>query len=152
MIRLLCINKLKPGPELELIQKFQKQINWPFEIIEFQSKKKVRHEIIREETLFFEKNIKSGETIILLDESGKNMKSLAFAEMINQTLYQGQKICFMIGGADGFEKTIKEKAHYKLSFGQATWPHMLCRVMLVEQVYRAQSILTNHPYHREGAL
>lgn len=152
MIKLLCTNKLKSGPEFDMIQKFSVQINWPFEMIEFQSKKKAPHEITKDETAFFNKHIDSDATLIALDELGKNLKSTDFADLIKTEFNQSNKLCFIIGGANGIAPEIRKRANMLLSFGKATWPHVLCRVMLVEQIYRAQAILSNHPYHREGAL
>ena len=152
MIKLLCTNKLKSGPELEMIKKFLIQIKWPIEVVEFQSKKKTAHDITKEETAFFNKQLKDAATIILLDELGQNIKSTEFASMIENALSNSQKIYFTIGGANGIAKEIKNQAHHILSFGKATWPHLLCRIMLIEQIFRAQSILNNHHYHREGTL
>jgi len=152
MIKLLCTNKLKSGPEFEMIKKLHLQIRWPLDILEFQSKKKLPHDITKDETDFFQKNTSDQATLIILDEHGKDIKSIAFANMIQSELDHAQKLCFIIGGANGIAPQIKQKATYSLSFGKATWPHLLCRVMLIEQIYRAQSILNNHPYHREGSL
>ena len=89
--------------------------------------------------------------IIALDEKGKTLSSVEFANKISdiQNITTG-KFQFIIGGADGLDDGIRQKANLVLSFGRLTWPHMLARVMLIEQIYRAQLILSNHPYHREG--
>lgn len=89
--------------------------------------------------------------LIVLDEKGKTLSSVAFSKKIAdlQQIKPG-KIQFVIGGADGLDDEIRQKADVVLSFGKLTWPHMLARVMLIEQIYRAGLILSNHPYHREG--
>ena len=85
-----------------------------------------------------------------MDEKGKNLTSRDFADTFEKWQLNGQsKINIVIGGADGFSKDFKKKADMLLSFGQMTWPHMLARAMLYEQIYRAQQILANHPYHRD---
>ena len=88
--------------------------------------------------------------LIVLDERGKSLSSREFASRMNDIQVQGQsKIQFVIGGADGLNDDIRSKAHLLLSFGNQTWPHMMIRVMLIEQIYRAQQILSGHPYHRD---
>lgn len=88
---------------------------------------------------------------VLLDERGEVMGSLAFANLVGRWRDDGvREARFMIGAADGFDDATRGEADLLLSFGRATWPHMLARAMLAEQLFRATSILANHPYHREG--
>jgi 23S rRNA (pseudouridine1915-N3)-methyltransferase len=82
-----------------------------------------------------------------LDERGKNFSSPELAETIDNRQGQGD-IIFLIGPAEGFIPIIRERADLCISFGKATWPHMLLRVMLVEQIYRSLQILSGHPYHK----
>lgn len=92
----------------------------------------------------------SAQKIIALDERGKNMTSRELAQYIGEWQQQGvSHIAIMIGGADGLTDEARKKADLLLSFGKLTWPHMLVRVMLAEQFYRAAMILENHPYHRD---
>lgn len=93
-----------------------------------------------------------GQTkLVLLDELGEVMPSMTFAERLGRWRDDGvREARFMIGAADGFDDVERAKADLLLSFGRATWPHLLARAMLAEQLYRATSILANHPYHREG--
>ena len=88
--------------------------------------------------------------LIVLDEKGKSLPSMKFAKKLEelQQIKPG-KIQFVIGGADGLSDDIRSQADLVMGFGAQTWPHMLARVMLIEQIYRAQQILANHPYHRE---
>lgn len=83
-----------------------------------------------------------------MDERGKTLSSESFAEKLGEWRDQGRDIAFIIGGAGGLAPENKVGADLVLSFGAATWPHMLVRVMLVEQIYRAQEILAGNPYHR----
>ncbi|ADM09105.1 hypothetical protein PB2503_05152 [Parvularcula bermudensis HTCC2503] len=95
-----------------------------------------------------------GQEIILLDEGGRDMKSADFAALIAQRRDQGEgALRFLIGGASGFPASVKaDKARFphRLAFGRATWPHLMIRAMLAEQLYRALTIMSGHPYHREG--
>ncbi len=96
------------------------------------------------------KNVPSGAAIVALDETGKHLASRAFAKQIRQWQDEGRPCAaFMIGGADGLDDSVRQRADLILSFGRATWPHLLVRGMLAEQVYRSQQILAGHPYHRD---
>lgn len=87
--------------------------------------------------------------VIALDERGKTMDSPTFAAKLDQLQQQAQeRLVFLIGGADGLDETLRNEAQLILCFGQMTWPHMLVRLMLVEQLYRAATISAGHPYHR----
>lgn len=87
--------------------------------------------------------------IILLDERGKNISSTAFATELGTWRDQGaEQVCFVIGGPDGFNDQQRQNADMLLSLGKMSWPHLLARVLLTEQIWRAISILSNHPYHR----
>ena len=87
--------------------------------------------------------------IVALDERGRTETSDAFARRLAHWRDDGVRtVGFVIGGADGLDETVRKKADFVLSFGALTWPHMLVRAMLAEQIYRAQSILAGHPYHR----
>lgn len=87
--------------------------------------------------------------MVILDERGQNIDSPAFAGLMEKWLNEGLQLSFIIGGADGVHESLRRDAHYLLSFGKLTWPHRLVRLMLYEQIYRAQTIIAGHPYHRE---
>ena len=92
-----------------------------------------------------------GAKIVMLDETGEMLGSKAFAERLGRWRDAGvREARFMIGAADGFDDSDREGADLLLSFGRLTWPHLMARAMLAEQLFRATSILANHPYHREG--
>lgn len=92
----------------------------------------------------------AGATLILLDERGKNLSSQELAQTLAQYRDQGARdLAFLIGGADGHDAALKARADRLLSLGANTWPHLLARLMLAEQLYRAMTILAGHPYHRE---
>lgn len=89
--------------------------------------------------------------VVMLDETGENLPSRVLAERLGAWRDDGvRETRFLIGAADGFGQAEREGADLLLSFGRATWPHMMARAMLAEQLWRAASILANHPYHREG--
>ena len=93
---------------------------------------------------------KNGAKVIVLDERGQNMKSTELASIVENWQLNGtSEICFLIGGADGHLQSTRDKADLILSFGKLTLPHMLMRAVLAEQIYRIQTIIAKHPYHRE---
>lgn len=93
--------------------------------------------------------VRQGAHVVLLDAKGKGMTSEDFAEMLASLRDVGTKdICFVIGGPDGLKPLPGQKAGRSLAFGPQTWPHLLARVLLLEQIYRAMTILAGHPYHR----
>lgn len=87
--------------------------------------------------------------LCVLDEQGENLNSVGFAHWIDQTQQQGQSICFVIGSADGLDPTLKKQAQKRLSISSMTLPHLMVRVILLEQIYRSHTLLKGHPYHRE---
>jgi 23S rRNA (pseudouridine1915-N3)-methyltransferase len=92
-----------------------------------------------------------GAVTIILDEKGKSLGSVAFAERLGRWRDEGvREARFLIGAADGFDDAARADADLLLNFGTMTWPHLLARAMLAEQLWRAASILAGHPYHREG--
>ncbi len=127
------------GPEAELVERYLKRVSWPTRVTE-----------LPESGGKLPAPGDQGVTI-LLDEKGEQLGSLALAQRLEQWRDGGRREArFMIGGADGFDETARASADLLLAFGKATWPHLLARAMLAEQLWRATSILANHPYHREG--
>ena len=91
-----------------------------------------------------------GAVVVALDETGKTLNSVAFAEKLKVWRDEGVRdVAFLIGGADGLDDAVRNRADLVMSFGAMTWPHLLVRGLLAEQIYRAQCILSGHPYHRE---
>jgi 23S rRNA (pseudouridine1915-N3)-methyltransferase len=102
-----------------------------------------------EESIALASVIPDKSAVVLLDPKGKNLDSDAFAAELRFWLEQARPaVTFLIGGADGLAPSLGQQATLKLSFGAATWPHQFVRIMLLEQVYRAVTILSGHPYHR----
>ena len=91
-----------------------------------------------------------GAVIVALDEKAKPLTSAGLAKKLGAWRDDGVKdVAFMIGGAGGLDAMVKKRADLSISFGAVTWPHLLTRGLLAEQIYRAESILSGHPYHRE---
>ena len=88
--------------------------------------------------------------LVALDEAGEALSSPVLARAVAGWAAQARPVCFVIGGAEGLDRAVLERADRTLSLGSLTWPHMLARVMLAEQLYRAQAIAAGHPYHRSG--
>ncbi len=107
-------------------------------------------EIKRREAVMLLGAVGAGDLVVVLDAGGAAPDSLELAGLLRRWMETGRKISFIIGGAEGLDASVIARADAVISFGKLTWPHMLARVMLAEQVYRAQMILAGHPYHRAG--
>jgi 23S rRNA (pseudouridine1915-N3)-methyltransferase len=146
-ISILAIGSIKSfSDESNIIQSYIKRLPFKINIKELEIKKKLpKEELIKAEEEQILNSIPKNNYIIVLDENGKNISSKEFSEVFFRA---NQDICFVLGGAYGLSCKIKETAHFNLSLGKMTWPHMLARTLLVEQIYRAYTIKENHPYHK----
>ena len=142
-IHIIAAGRLKKGPLKDLYDEYSKRLGWSLSLTEIDEKTTAKeHEKI-------ESLIKPDSFLFILDETGKSISSPNFADKIKYAQSEGHKtIQFVIGGADGLSSSIRSRANFCLSFGSQTWPHMMVRVMLIEQLYRAQQIIAGHPYHR----
>ncbi len=150
-IEIVAVGRLKKGPELDLIETYLKRCPWQVKITEVEEKRPIKgaERMAREADLILDA-IPKGATTVALDERGKEMRSAAFANKIQAWQDQGvATLVFLIGGADGYDPRVKERANGLISFGQMTWPHMMVRAMLAEQLYRVSTILQGHPYHKD---
>lgn len=148
-LTICTVGRLKAGPERDLIDKYKKRLHWPLEIVEVEERRKLSAaETKTRESALLTGALPDGAVRIALDERGKTLSSENFANKLGAWRDQGRDIAFLIGGAGGLAPEHRKGADLVLSFGAATWPHMLARAMLVEQIYRAQEILAGHPYHR----
>lgn len=146
-----AIGRLRAGPEAALLEHFQKRVTaWPMELREFELKKKVAADrISAAEGELLLAAIPDGAHVVVLDETGKLSTSAGIAQDIGDLQDSGcRNLVFLIGGADGHGDAVRARADRVIAFGRNTWPHMLMRTLLVEQVYRAQQIIARHPYHR----
>lgn len=147
-----AIGKLKKNtPEDLLIQDYLKKTKWSVAIKEYEEKRALPTDLLKEsESSLLLSSVPQGSKIIALDEKGKTPSSREFALILGKWIDEGvPSISFLIGGANGHADCLKERADYKLSFGRMTLPHMLARVVLAEQIYRAKTILDGHPYHKD---
>lgn len=127
------------GPEAELVDRYAKRVAWPLKLTE-----------LPDQGGRVPPRDADGVTVAL-DERGKQLTSVELARHLEKWRDAGRRECrFLIGAADGHEASERDSADLLLAFGHATWPHLLARAMLMEQLFRATSILANHPYHREG--
>lgn len=139
LLHIVARGKIGRSPEAELVERYLKRIAWPVKITE-----------LPESGGRLPRPPENG-VVILLDEKGDALASVDFARRLERWRDEGRgEARFLIGGADGFGDAERRAADLLLAFGRATWPHLLARAMLAEQLWRATSILANHPYHREG--
>lgn len=145
-IDIIAVGRMKQDPFAALWGDYAKRCGWKINLIELDGKSTAD-----EHRKISEKITRDGTYTIMMDERGKAMRSLDFARKLEGLSAEGTtKIRFIIGGADGLSDELRKSADFLLSFGVQTWPHMLVRVMLIEQIYRAQQIIAGHPYHRES--
>jgi 23S rRNA (pseudouridine1915-N3)-methyltransferase len=139
LLHIIARGRIGRGPEAELVDRYLKRISWPTRVTELP------------ESGGRPPPPAADSVTILLDEKGEHLGSLALAQRLERWRDAGRREArFLIGGADGFGDLERAGADLLLAFGKATWPHLLARAMLAEQLFRATSILANHPYHREG--
>jgi 23S rRNA (pseudouridine1915-N3)-methyltransferase len=139
LLHIIARGKIGHGPEAVLVDRYLKRISWPVKVTELP------------ESGGKPPPPAAGGVTILLDEKGEQLGSVALARRLERWRDAGRREArFLIGGADGFGDAERAGADLLLAFGRATWPHLLARAMLAEQLFRATSILANHPYHREG--
>jgi 23S rRNA (pseudouridine1915-N3)-methyltransferase len=138
-LHIIARGKIGRGPEAELVERYLKRIAWPEKVTELP------------ESGGKAPGPADNTVDILLDEKGEQSGSVDLARRLERWRDEGRREArFWIGGADGFGDGERAAADLLIAFGRATWPHLLARAMLAEQLFRATSILANHPYHREG--
>ncbi|MCZ6637684.1 MAG: 23S rRNA (pseudouridine(1915)-N(3))-methyltransferase RlmH [Alphaproteobacteria bacterium] len=151
-ISIICVGRARKGPERELFESFKSRIAWPITLHEVEVARPLpTPDKVRREGELLLSRIPKGAVTITLDGRGKPLTSEDFAARLGRWRDDGIKdIAFLIGGADGLHSAVIESAGLILSLGPMTWPHLLVRGMLAEQIYRAEQILKRHPYHRAG--
>jgi 23S rRNA (pseudouridine1915-N3)-methyltransferase len=139
LLHIVARGKIGRCPEAELVERYLKRTSWPTKLTELPDRGGKLPEL------------PANSLSILLDERGKSLSSVELATKLEAWRDSGKREArFLIGAADGHDEDRRDAADLLLSFGAATWPHLLVRAMLAEQLYRATSILANHPYHRKG--
>ena len=139
LLHIVARGKIGRSPEAELVDRYLKRIAWPTKLTELPDRGGALPAPA------------ASSVTIVLDERGETLSSAALAARLERWRDGGKREArFLIGAADGHGDEQRSAADLLLSFGPATWPHLLVRAMLAEQLFRATSILANHPYHREG--
>lgn len=139
LLHVVARGKIGRSPEADLVERYMKRITWPTRLTELPDKGGKIPEAA------------AGTVAVALDERGEALSSMQLAKRLEHWRDGGKREArFLIGAADGHDEAERNKADLLLSFGPATWPHLLVRAMLAEQLFRATSVLANHPYHREG--
>lgn len=149
-ITLAAVGKLKASPEHELLHKYIRQTPWQITVREVEAKKGLKGPTrMATEADLLRDACGNASIKIMLDERGKSLSSEAFARTIGGWQSSGHShLAFVLGGHDGLHESLRHEATLLLALGAQTWPHMLARAMLCEQIYRAHTILAGHPYHR----
>jgi len=139
LLHIVARGKIGRSPEAELVERYLKRIQWPTRVTELPDQGGKCPAV------------PGGSITVALDERGQALSSIELAKKLEGWRDAGKREArFLIGAADGHDEEQRRSADLLLSFGPATWPHLLVRAMLAEQLFRATSILANHPYHREG--
>jgi 23S rRNA (pseudouridine1915-N3)-methyltransferase len=139
LLHIVARGKIGRSPEADLVERYVKRIAWPTRISELPDRGGKLPDL------------PPNSATVALDERGKTLSSVELAKLLERWRDEGKRETrFLIGAADGHDGELRQEADLLLSFGAATWPHLLVRAMLAEQLFRATSILANHPYHREG--
>jgi 23S rRNA (pseudouridine1915-N3)-methyltransferase len=152
-VTILAVGRLRAGPERELLDDFLHRFDrtgrplglGPASVVEVEGKPGAGRAV---EGALLGSRIAAGAWLCCLDERGEQMDSPGFARLLDRWKLERREAVFVIGGADGIDNAVTARADLLLSFGRMVWPHMLARVMLVEQLYRAATILAGSPYHR----
>ena len=141
LLHIIARGKIGRSPEAELVERYAKRITWGLKVTEMPDK----GGLVPPPSV-------APVRIVVLDEEGQQLTSMQLAQMLNRWRDEGvREARFLIGGADGHDAALRATADVLLGFGNATWPHLLARSMLAEQLWRAISIIAGHPYHREGS-
>ena len=157
-ILIAAVGRLKQGPERELAERYRKRaadvgrkVGLPaFDVVEIKESRadNVERRML-EESIAIANVIPDRAVTVILDERGKAMNSASFATHLQDWRGTARPaVVFILGGADGLSPSLRDKADLALAFGALTWPHQLVRIMLLEQLYRAVTMLGGHPYHR----
>ena len=158
-LTVVAVGRLKQGPERQLAGRYQDRAAKAGRAIGFRTLDVVEVEESRnrdtarrmiEESVAIANVVPEGAAVVLLDERGSLVGSKGFAEQLARWRDDGRgDAVFVIGGPDGLAPSLRDRADLRLAFGAMTWPHQLVRIMLLEQLYRAMTILAGHPYHRD---
>jgi 23S rRNA (pseudouridine1915-N3)-methyltransferase len=150
MIRIIAVGRSREGPEAELFARYSARIRPVLALTEIADGKGAAAEIKRREGEALLAALPGQALKVALDLGGETLDTATFAARLEGWLTLSRPVCFLIGGAEGLDRPVIARADVTLSLGRMTWPHLLARAMLAEQIYRARSIVAGHPYHRAG--
>lgn len=151
-ISIVAVGRLGRGPERDLFERFAARLSWPLEVREVEERRRpAGPDRRRGEAALLRAACPRGAVVVALDRRGAALSSEDMAARLARWRDAGRRgVAFVIGGPDGLDDGFRAAAELALSFGAVTWPHLLMRALLAEQLYRAQQILARHPYHRSG--
>ncbi len=147
-MRLIAVGRLQPGPEAALFARYVARLRPGLSVTEVAEGAGAAAEARRREGAALLAALLEPAFVVALDLGGESPGSDGLARHLERWLGLGRPLCFVVGGTEGLDGAVLARANWLLSFGPMTWPHMMVRVMLAEQLFRAQAILTGHPYHR----
>jgi 23S rRNA (pseudouridine1915-N3)-methyltransferase len=149
-LTIAAIGRAGRGPERDLYEHYAGRIRWPLALRELEEKRKLpATELIRREGELLLAAAPAKAVLVALDRRGRTLDSEAFAERLRRWRDDSvSDVAFLVGGADGHAEPLLKRCTLIVSFGAMTWPHLLARAMLAEQIYRAQQVMAGHPYHR----
>ena len=149
-MRLIAVGRLRAGPEAELFARYNARLRPPLAVTEVADGRGAPAEIKRREAEALLAAIPDQALAVALDSGGTAPDSAGLAALLERWLGSSRPVCFVLGGAEGLDGSVLARADAALSLGPMTWPHLLVRPMLAEQLFRARAIATGHPYHRAG--
>lgn len=149
-VEIIAVGRARAGPEHALYESYARRIRWDLRLREVEEKRRLPADQLKErEGELILSAIPRDSAVLALDEGGRSFSSVEFARLIADFRDEGRPCTvFVIGGAEGLSVPVRDRADLLIAFGRQTWPHMMVRAMLAEQIYRAQQILAGHPYHR----
>lgn len=149
-MHLFAVGRLRDGPEAALFDRYNTRLRPSLAVTEIPEARGAPAEIKRREAAALLAALPAQGFVVALDQDGTAPDSAQLAQLLERWLTLGRPICFVIGGAEGLDAAVLRRADQGLSLGRLTWPHLLVRGLLAEQLYRARAIATGHPYHRAG--
>ncbi len=150
MLHLIAVGRLRDEAEAELFARYAARLRPKLSLTEVPEGHGAPAEMKRREAAALLAVVPPGAFVVALDLGGQAPDSEGFAALVERWLGLSRRVCFVIGGAEGLDASVLARADHVLSLGKLTWPHFLARGMLAEQLFRARSIASGHPYHRAG--
>lgn len=150
-IAIVAVGRWKKSPERALFEHYAGRLKTPLDLVEVEEKKPLpTPKRMAREAELLSAAMPAGAVLVALDGGGRGLGSRQFAERLGRWRDDGVRdLAFIIGGADGLDRRLRDKADFVLALGPQTWPHLLVRGLLAEQLFRAECIAVGHPYHRE---